>query len=222
MWPSDAGWVGEGGREGGPWEPWEPWEETYNTGRRVESVTGTELQRGLRNGEQIMTPLHGKCTARHLENGKRISVLQGCAAQKGATTARFLRHQSQGRGRLLLDGVWDGYVVFDELGDAWEVLICITSFEFTELSKKSDTAMLQFSRYGAQGSCFVQLQALAIVARLEGDSYEHHSANPAIPTPSSIARVCNAIKPQGKDPISEITPFPNPHFAIVAVVTSDS
>ena len=83
--------------------------------------------------------------------------------------------------------------------------------------------MLQFSRYGAQGSCFVQLQALAIVAaRLEGDSYEHHAANSAIPTPSSIARVCNAIIAQGKDPISEITPFPNPHFTIVAVVTSDS
>jgi hypothetical protein len=82
--------------------------------------------------------------------------------------------------------------------------------------------MLQFGRYGAQGSCFIQMHALAIDSRLQGDSYEHHAANSAVSTSSSIARVCNAIIAEGEDPISEIAPFPIPHFAIVAVATSDS
>ena len=93
----------------------------------------------------------------------------------------------------------DEYVVLDELGDVWTLLVRITSCKFTEKSKKLTRQC--FNLVGMEPEALVSFNCkhwLGIVSRLQGDSYEHHAANTAVSTSSSIARVCNAIIAEGK------------------------
>jgi hypothetical protein len=89
-------------------------------------------------------------------------------------------------------------VVTTEFGDVWKYYLSYVSLRASSEQCQVDTPMLQHGRNGAQGSASIQLHELVIVSRLDGVSYEHHAANSAASTSSSIAGVRNALIAEGK------------------------